>query len=67
MHVCQDRLCGLVVRLPAYRSIGPGLDFRSYKIFRELVDLERGLLRLVRIIEELLERNGSGSDIETRG
>jgi hypothetical protein len=50
-----DRLCGLVVRVPGYRSRGPGVDSRSYQIFREVVGLERGPLSLVRIIEELLE------------
>jgi hypothetical protein len=28
-----DRLCGLVVRVPAYRSRGPEFDSRRYKIF----------------------------------
>jgi hypothetical protein len=28
-----DRLCGLVVRVCGYRSIGPGFDFRGYQIF----------------------------------
>jgi hypothetical protein len=45
-----DRLCGLVV------SGGPGLDFRHYQIFGEVLGLERGPLSLVRINEELLER-----------
>jgi hypothetical protein len=28
-----DRLCGVVVRVPSYRSRGPGFDFRCYQIF----------------------------------
>jgi hypothetical protein len=28
-----DRLCGLVFRVPGYRSRGPGFDFRHYQIF----------------------------------
>jgi hypothetical protein len=53
-----DRLCGLVVRVSAYRYRGPGFDFRRYQIFRVVVGLERGPLSLVslrRSIEELLE------------
>jgi hypothetical protein len=49
--------CGLVVRVPGYRSRGPGFDSRPYQIFWEVVGLERGPLGLVRISEELLERN----------
>jgi hypothetical protein len=49
------RLCGLVVRVPCYRSRGPGFDSLRYQIFWEVVGLERGPLSLVRIIEELLE------------
>jgi hypothetical protein len=45
-----------VVRVPDYRSRGPGFDFRIYKINREVVGLERGQLCVVRIIEELLRR-----------
>jgi hypothetical protein len=56
MSCVIDRLCGLVVRVPGYRSRGPGFDFRHYQIFWEVVGLERGSLSLVRIIEELLER-----------
>jgi hypothetical protein len=44
-----------VVRVPGYRSYGPGFDSRRYQIFWEVVGLERGALSLVRIIEELLE------------
>jgi hypothetical protein len=43
-----------------------GLDSRCYQIFWEGVGLERGPLSLVSTIEELLERNRSGSDLESR-
>jgi hypothetical protein len=59
-------LCGLVVRVPGYRSRGLGFDSRRYQIFWEIMSLERGPLSLVSISEELLERNSSGSDLETR-
>jgi hypothetical protein len=52
----SDRLCGLVVRIPGYRSRGPGFDSRRYQIFWEVVGLERDPLSLVKITEELLER-----------
>jgi hypothetical protein len=44
-----------VVTVPGYRSRGSGFDSRRYKIFREVEDLERDPLSLVRIVEELLE------------
>jgi hypothetical protein len=49
-----DRLCGLVVRVPGYRSRGPGSipDATPKKI----VDLERGPLSLVSTTAELLDR-----------
>jgi hypothetical protein len=50
-----NRLCGLVVRVPGYRSRGPGCYSRRYQIFCEILGLERGPLSLVKIIEELLE------------
>jgi hypothetical protein len=52
----MDRLCGLVVRVPGYRSRGPEFDSQRYQIFLEVVGLERGPLSLARKIEELLER-----------
>jgi hypothetical protein len=48
-----DRFCGLLVRVPGYRSWGPGFDSRRYQIFWEVVGLERDPLSLVRITEEL--------------
>jgi hypothetical protein len=50
-------LCSLVVRVSGYWSRGHGFDSRRYQIFWEVVDLERDPLSLVRIIEELLDRN----------
>jgi hypothetical protein len=49
-----------VVRVPGYRSWGPGFDSWCYQVFWEIVGLERGPLSLVRIIEELLERKSGG-------
>jgi hypothetical protein len=60
-NLCWDRLCGLVVKVPACKSRGPGFDSRCYQIFWEVVRLERGPLSLVRITEELFKWNsGSG-------
>jgi hypothetical protein len=50
-----DRLCGLVVRVPGYRSRGPGFDSMRYQIFR-IVGLEWGPVSLVSTTEELLGR-----------
>jgi hypothetical protein len=50
----MDRLCGLVVRVPGYRSSGPGFDSRDCQIFC-VEGLERDSLSLVRITEELFE------------
>jgi hypothetical protein len=62
----MDRLCDPVVRVPGNRSRGPGFDSRRYQIPWEVVDLERGPLSFVTIIEELLEINGRGSGLENR-
>jgi hypothetical protein len=62
----NDRLCGLVVRVPRYRPRGPGFDSRHYQVFWEVVGVERGPLSLVSATEELLTRKRSGSGLETR-
>jgi hypothetical protein len=56
MYLSMDRLCGLVVRFPGCRATISGFDSPRYHIFWVAVDLERSPLRLVGIIEELLER-----------
>jgi hypothetical protein len=61
-----DRLYGLEVRVPGYRSRGIGFDSRRYQIFWVVVGLEWGPLSLVRITEELLEWKSSGSGQENR-
>jgi hypothetical protein len=66
MTVKIDRLCGLVVRVPGYRSRDPGFDSRPYQIFWEVGGLERGPLSLVRTIEELLEWKSNSSSLENR-
>ena len=53
--MCNDRLCGLVVRVSGYRYRGLGFDSRRCQIFWVVVGLERGPLSLVRSFEELLE------------
>jgi hypothetical protein len=47
--------CGLVVRVPGYRSGGSGFDSLALQE-KKVVDLERGLLSLVSTTEKLLER-----------
>jgi hypothetical protein len=59
-----DRLCGLVVRVPGYRSGAPGFDSQHYK--KKVVGPERRPLSLVSTTEELLGRNSSGSGLESR-
>jgi hypothetical protein len=52
-----------VVRVPGYRSGGPGFDSRHTK---KVVGLEWGPLSLVSAIEKLLGSNSSGSGLEIR-
>jgi hypothetical protein len=66
VYVESDRLCGLVVRVPGYRSRSPGFDSRRYQSFWEVVGLERGPVSLVGTIEELLGRKSSDSGVENR-
>jgi hypothetical protein len=61
IHAFNDRLCGLVVRVPGYRSRGSGFDSRCCQIFWEVVGRERGPLGLVSTTEELLKCKSSGS------
>jgi hypothetical protein len=57
----ENRLCGLVITVPGYRSRGPGFDSWRYQIFWEVVGLEQDPLSLVRITEELLQWKSSDS------
>jgi hypothetical protein len=56
----NDRLCGLVVRVPGYRSKDPG------SIFLKVMSLKSGPLSLVSTIEEVVGRKSSGSGLESR-
>jgi hypothetical protein len=67
IYICSlDHLCGLVIRVPGYRSRGSGFDSWRSQIFWEVLDLEQVLLSLVRINEEPLGRNRRGSNLETQ-
>jgi hypothetical protein len=59
MPYIDGRLGGLVVR-------GPEFDSRRHQIFWEVVSLERSPFSLVKIIEELPERESNGSGLERR-
>jgi hypothetical protein len=52
----EDHLCGLVVKVPGYRSRGSGLDSRALQEEKKVVGLERGPLSLVSTTEQLLGR-----------
>jgi hypothetical protein len=54
-----------VVRVPGYRSRGPGSGPSGY-IFWEVMGLELGLLSLVSTNEELLQKKNIGSGLENR-
>jgi hypothetical protein len=58
-----DRLCGLVVIFPGYKSRGPGFDSWRYQIFWEVVGPERSPLGT---IEEQLGRKNVGFGLENR-
>jgi hypothetical protein len=62
--VYNDRLYGLVVRVPGCKHRGPGFDCRVYQIFWVKVGLERDPISFVRINEELLERKSSDSGLK---
>jgi hypothetical protein len=51
-----DYLCGLMVRVPGYRSRGPGSIPSTIRFSEKVVGLDRGPLSLVTTTEELLER-----------
>jgi hypothetical protein len=49
-----DHLCGLVVRVPGYRSGGPSSVPGTTR--KKVMGLERGLLSLLSTTEEILDR-----------
>jgi hypothetical protein len=51
----DDRLCGLLVRVPGYRFGGPG-SIPGTTRKKRVVGLERGPLSLLSTTEELLDR-----------
>jgi hypothetical protein len=58
-------LCGLVIRVPGYRSGGPGFDSRALQR-EKVVGLERSSLSLLSTTEKLPGRNSSGSGLKSR-
>jgi hypothetical protein len=65
MYEYFDRLCGLVVRVPGYKSRCLG-SIPGATRFSEVVGLVRGPLSLVSTTDELLGRKSSGSGLEIR-
>jgi hypothetical protein len=55
-----------VVRVPGYRSGGPGFDSRHYQQKKRVVSLEWGPLSLVSTTEGLLGRKSSGFGLKIR-
>jgi hypothetical protein len=62
--ITTERLCGLVVRVPGYRSRSSRFDSQRYQISWQLVVLEQSPLSLMRITEELPEWKSNGSSLE---
>jgi hypothetical protein len=62
----MDPLCGLVVRIPSYKSRDSGFESRRYQIFWEVVGLERRPLSLVRITEEQLNGKLTAPGLENQ-
>jgi hypothetical protein len=62
----KDRLCGLVVRVPGYRSRGPGSIPSATRFFRRSSGSATGPLSLVSTIEQLLVRKSSDSGLENQ-
>jgi hypothetical protein len=60
----EDRLCGLVVRVPGCKPRGPEFDSWRYHIFCIALGLEWGPFSPVMINEELLEIKRRGSGLE---
>jgi hypothetical protein len=60
-----DRLYDRVVRIPGCRPTDRGFSSQRYQIIWAAVGLERGSLSLVRINEELLEKEVCFSGVET--
>jgi hypothetical protein len=62
----RDCLCGLVIRVPGYRSRSLDSIPGATRFFWEVVHLERSSPSLVGIIEELLGRKSSSCGLENR-
>jgi hypothetical protein len=66
-YMCSgDRLRGLVVRVPGYRSRGPGSIPGATRFFWEVMGLERSSFSLVSTSDELLEIKSSSFGLERR-
>jgi hypothetical protein len=65
-HSCrvEDRLCGLVVRIPGRRAGGPGFDSGRFQIFWVALGLERGPLISCEDKWEATWKKSSGSGLE---
>jgi hypothetical protein len=61
LYSWMNHLCGLAVRVPGYRSRGPGTISGATRICEKLVSLQRGPLSLVSAIEELRKRKSRAS------